>query len=193
MTLLVVLAATAGSAAASTGNAAGPITLRGGDLVTVRGSSVHCAVSAASSANPLTIVCGKGNAQSPAPGTYAIGFADTAAIVIKSSASRQPELVVREAQPVDSRAAFPPSSRGKSSALTVGVGDELLVGGTHVLCAISSEQKVPTMTCGLLAPGQGTFVLKSYVGIVSDKFAFLSRLVSGTKFKDVVAKAQPAG
>ena len=168
----------------------GPVTLRTGDQLVVSGSKLRCAVSTeASASHPSTLVCGIGNLQSPLPGTYALAFADEAVLVIKSSASRQPALVTRKPQPA-AAALFPAVSR-KPTSFTVRPGSILLLGGSDVLCSVSSQAGTPTLTCGLGAGGSGTFVIGSYVGIVSQRLAVLTKLLAANRFVTVVSRKQP--
>jgi hypothetical protein len=199
LSLGCVLAGGSALASASSGHAvsgniseAGPVTLRAGDQIVVTGSPLRCAVSTASSAShPPTLVCGVGDVQSPLPGTFALAIADKAALVIKSSATRQPELVVQEAEPTPKSALFPVASSREAATLKVGLGAILLVGGSDVLCSVSSQARTPTLTCGLAAGGSGTFIIGSYVGVISDRVALLTRLLSPDKFDTIFSKAQP--
>ncbi len=150
-------------------------------------------VSTASSAShPPTLVCGVGDVQSPLPGTYAFAIADRAALVIKSSAARQPELAVQEAEPTPKGALFRFTSSRAPATFKVGIGTILLVGGSDVLCSVSSQTGTPTLTCGLAAGGSGTFIVGSYVGVISQRLALLSKLLSSDTFDTIFSKAQPA-
>jgi hypothetical protein len=167
--------------------------MRAGDQIVVTGSQLRCVVSTASSAShPPTLVCGVGDVQSPLPGTYAFAIADKAALVIKSSAARQPELVVQEAEPAPKGMLFPVASSRAAATLKVGPGAILLVGGSDVLCSVSSQAGTPTLTCGLAAGGSGTFIIGSYVGVISQHLALLSKLLSPDRFDTVFSKTQPA-
>lgn len=188
-----IASASAGRDVSSNTAVSGPVTLRAGDQIVVSGSQVRCTVSTASSAShPPTLVCGVGDVQSPLPGTFAFAIADKAALVIKSSAARQPELVVQEAEPTPNRVPFPVASRRSAATLKVGRGAILLVGGSDVLCAVSSQSKAPTMTCGLAAGGSGTFIIGSYVGVISQRVALLTKLLAGGRFDTIFSKPQPA-
>ena len=171
----------------------GPVTLRAGDQVVVTGSRLRCAVSTALSAShPPTLVCGVGDVQSPMPGTFALAIADKAALVIKSSATRQPELVVQEAEPRPKGALFPVASRRAAATLKVSPGAILVLGGSDVLCSVSTQSQTPTMTCGLAAGGSGTFITGSYVGVISQRVALLTKLLPQDKFDTIFSRAQPA-
>ena len=188
---VVAAALVVSCALAPAGSAAGPVTLRTGDRLVVAGSKLQCAVSTESSAShPPTLVCGVGDVQSPLPGTYALAFADEAVLVIKSSASRQPVLVTRKAQP-SAPSGVPAVSR-KATTITVRSGALLLLGGSDILCSVSPQDGTPTLACGLAAGGSGTFVVGSYVGVISQKVALLTRLLAGDKLDPVVSEKQPA-
>ena len=185
--------ASSGHDVSSSSAESGPVRLRAGDQIVVTGSQLRCVVSTASSAShPPTLVCGVGDVQSPLPGTYAFAIADKAALVIKSSAARKPELVVQEAEPTPKGALFPVASSRAAATLKVGPGAILLVGGSDVLCSVSSQTGTPTLTCGLAASGSGTFIIGSYVGVISQRLALLSKLLSPTKFDTIFSKTQPA-
>jgi hypothetical protein len=190
--ILTIAGATVSAAiAAQRSPAAAPITLRAGDRVEIAGTSIQCAVSTESGASsPLTMVCGVCSLQSPNPGTFALAFADSAAVVIKSSATRRPELVLRKSQPT-APTSFPTSSRGASSLFHVKSGELLVVGGTDVLCGVSLQSGAPALTCGLAAGGNGTFVIGSYVGVLSERVALLDELLAGGHFATVLSRAQP--
>ena len=167
--------------------------MRKGDEITVTGSRLRCAVSTASGAShPPTLVCGIGDIQSPLPGTYAFAIADTGAIVIKSSPTRQPLLVAREGEPTPPTPLFPAAAKRAATTLKVGVGALLLVGGSDILCSVSSQSDTPTLTCGLAAAGSGTFLVGSYVGVISQRVAVLTRLLTKTSFHTVFSEPQPA-
>jgi hypothetical protein len=170
-----------------------PVTMRAGDQIVVTGSQLRCVVSTTSGAShPPTLVCGVGDVQSPLPGTYVFAIADTAALVIKSSASRQPELVVQEAEPTPKGMPFPATSRRAAVTLRTGPGAILLLGGSDVLCSVSLQKGTPTLTCGLAAGGSGTFIIGSYVGVISQRLAVLAKLLSSDKFDTVFSKNQPS-
>lgn len=158
----------------------------------VSGSKLQCVVSTATSAShPPTLVCGVGDLQSPLPGTFALAFADSGVLMIKSSHAREPELVVKKTQPESTQPSFPAVTRA-AKTFAVRPGVILLLGGSNVLCSVSSQAGTPTLTCGLAAGGSGTFVLGSYVGIISSRLALLTKLLAGDKFQRVVSEQQPA-
>jgi hypothetical protein len=168
-----------------------PITLQPGDQLVVTGSRLRCIVStAASAAHPPTLVCGVGDVQSPLPGTFAFGIADAAVLVLKATSSRQPQLVVEKDEPSTNGALFPAANRAERS-YKIGPGTILLLGGSDVLCSVSSQKGTSTLTCGLAAGGSGTFIIGSYVGVISQRLAVLSKLLPNNKVETIVAKTQP--
>src|SRR5579862_2573407 len=138
--LIVTAIGTPSAVAGHAGAAAGaPVLLRPGDKVVVRGSQLRCAVSTASSTtSPRTILCGKGDVQSPAPGTYVLAFADAAALVIRSSPKRQPQLVAQKRQP-STTLTTKQSSRPSGKTFTVSPDTLLVLGGTDVVCDVTTE------------------------------------------------------
>jgi hypothetical protein len=191
----LLLASAVGASAANryTARAAGPLAVGPGEQIAVAGSKLRCVVSTASSAShPPTVVCGLGDLQAPLPSTYAFGIADKAAIVLRSSASRQPVLVVERAEPAPGRG-FATVTHAGTRTVEVHPGAILLVGGSDVLCSVSTEQGGTAVTCGLAAGGSGTFVVDSYVAVISERVALLVKLLAGNKFMTVAAEKQPAG
>ena len=63
---------------------------------------------------------------------------------------------------------------------------------TTVASLVMWEDGTPTLACGLAAGGSGTFVVGSYVGVISQKVALLTRLLAGDKLDPVVSEKQPA-
>jgi len=178
--------------AALGGRASAPVTLAAGEQITVSGSRLNCIVSTGSSAaHPTTIVCGEGNLLKPSPGTYAFAMADAAALVLKSSASSQPVLVAREAQPSSVSGVFPLAKHASSQSIRLGLGRVFVVGGTDVLCAVTEQGGGLAITCGLAARA-GTFVVGSDVALIAKRSVVLSRFLGHNKFKTITDVAQPA-
>jgi hypothetical protein len=161
--------------------------LHAGDQVVVSGTHVRCAVS---SGLPRTIACGVGDAQNPFAGSYGVAVADQAALFLKASASRQPMLVLREAQPKLTVSSFP-AATGKPRTLTVRLGTVLTVAGSHVFCAVTTAERMIAVTCGLTAAGSGLFIPGTYAGVVTPRYALLAKKLPGGKVKTVVQRKQP--
>lgn len=188
--LVAALAVTAVAAAAqSTGERSGGKLLRlgAGDQMTVSGTSLHCAVSAAG--GPTTIVCGEGSGQSPKAGSYAFAVADAALLVLKASASSTPQQIKREPEPAGAGATFPgPATTGKNFKAVVGT--VATVTGTHIFCAVERLQAKTYVTCGP-ADGSARFFVKSYVGAVSEHDIFVIRKLDQKRTKTVFQHQQP--
>lgn len=161
--------------------------LGAGDQMTITGTTLHCAVSAAG--GPTTIVCGESSGQSPRPGSYAFAVANTTLLVLKASASSTPQQVKREVEPSGSGANFPgPATTGKSFRAVVGT--VATVTGTHIFCAVQRLQAKTYVTCGP-ADGSARFFLKSYVGAVSEHDIFVIRKLDQKRTKTVFQHLQP--
>ena len=160
--------------------------LGAGDRLTVKGTSLHCAVSAQP---PATIVCGEGSAQSPRAGSYAFAVADTALLVLKASSSSTPTQVRREPEPHGPGGTYPgPPTGGRSHSASVGT--IATVGGTHIFCAVERLQGTTYVTCGP-ANGSAIFFPKSYVGAVSERDIFVIRKLDRKRTKTVFRHRQP--
>jgi hypothetical protein len=163
--------------------------LHAGDQVTVAGSGLTCAVSSGN--GPRTVVCGKGNAQSPTPGTYAFGIADAAAIVFKAAPNGTPTLVARKAQPRLSGAGIP-DSIAAARRLTVAAGAMLPVAGTHVVCLVNEIKQTFKVICGLVtSPTAQTYITNTYFGAVSPALLLLGLQLPGKLALTVIRRAQP--
>lgn len=158
-----------------------------GDQIAVAGTNLHCAVS--SSGGPTTIACGSGSGRSPRAGSYGLAVADTALLVLKTTASSTPAQVRREAEPSGSGATFPGPAAGGRSFRAV-VGTVATVTGTHVFCAVERLQGTTYVTCGP-ADGSARFFVKSYVGAVSDTNIFVIRKLDQKRTTTVFQHRQP--
>jgi hypothetical protein len=161
--------------------------LHAGDQVMVSGTHIRCAVS---SGLPRTIACGVGDARNPFAGSYGVAVADQAALFLKASASRQPVLVLREAQPRLTVPSFP-AATGKPRTLTVRVGTVLTVAGSHVFCAVTVAERMIAVTCGLTASHSGLFIPGTYAGLVTPRYALLAKQLPGDKVNTVIQRKQP--
>ncbi len=194
ITALLLVGVTTGLSAAVATGAPSSLDLTGnkllrlgaGDRLTVKGTSLHCAVSAKP---PATIVCGEGSAQSPRAGSYAFAVADTALLVLKATSSSTPTQVRREPEPHGPGATYPgPPAGGRS--LSASVGTIATVGGTHIFCAVERLQGTTYVTCGP-ANGSAIFFPKSYVGAVSEQDLFVIRKLDQKRTKTVFRHRQP--
>lgn len=185
--LVLVIAAVAVVAAGTASGAAASKLYRlgAGDQFSVAGTSLHCAISAAT---PITIVCGVGTS-SPEPGSYAFAVADSTLLVLKASSSGAPVQVEREAEPHGSGSTFPvPSSHNRT--ISVGVNAVITVGGTHVFCAVERQTGQTFVTCGP-ATANASFFVKSYVGAVSTKNFYVIQKLDQQRTRTVLSKREP--
>jgi hypothetical protein len=166
------------------------VSLLPGDAVVVGGSKLNCMVSEAAG-KPITLVCGEGPVGRPTPGTYAFALADTAALVLRSSATGRPELVARVAQPSKLPGAFPRPSDRPPRMLRLAVGRVFDVAGTDIYCGVTTENRSPSVTCGLADP-RTTFAVGGVAAFASSRTVFLSRLVAAGRFARLKTVAQPA-
>jgi hypothetical protein len=170
-------------------NVAKVVVLHAGDQVTVRGARLACAVSSGN--GPRTVICGKGTAQTPLPGTYVLGIADAAALVFKAARNGTPTLVARKTQPELPGAGIPDSTAA-ARRLTVGAGAILPVAGTHVVCAVNEIKHAFTITCGLVtSPTAATYITNTYFGAVTHSELLLARKLPGNLSLTVIQRAQP--
>ena len=166
------------------------VALNAGDQVAVSGTHLRCAVS---SSLPRTIACGLGDRHEPFAGSYGFAIADRAALFLRASASRRPELVLREMQPKLVGASFP-STHGVPRTRTVRLGTVLEVSGTHVVCGVMrrppDRQGLATVVCGLHTTNSDVFVYGSYLGMVTARYASLQQ-PSQHGLKTVIRRSQP--
>ena len=159
--------------------------LGAGDQFSVKGTSLHCAISAST---PITIVCGLG-AASPKPGSYAFAVADSTLLVLKASAAGAPVEVKNEPEPHGSGPLFPGSSAA-AHTVTVGLNAVITVGGTHVFCAVERQSGQTFVTCGP-ATANASFFVKSYVGAVSPSTLYVIQKLDQKRTRTVITKREP--
>ena len=158
-----------------------------GTQMTVPGTKLHCAVSAA--VGPTTIVCGEGSARSPRPGSYSFAVANATLLVLRAAQSSTPLQVEREAEPSGSGGNYPsPATTG--GTFRAPVGTVATVGGTHIFCAVERLQGKTYVTCGP-ADGSAQFFVKSYIGAVSEQDISVTRKLDQKRTKTVFEHKQP--
>jgi hypothetical protein len=199
----VAAAALAGTAAIAGMNAgaaaAGPaikaakistLRLRLGDQVHVAGSSISCVVQ--KSGTIVNFTCVLGSLSSPHAHSYAVGIADRATDLARVSAGGgSVKIVTVVAEPAISGSAFPSPSR-RPKAFTVAPTTAILVGGTHVFCAVQSTSGTINVTCGLSSfEDKLEFPVGTYSVAESGKFALLAKVQRTHDFKPVSVRAQP--
>jgi hypothetical protein len=68
----------------------------------------------------------------------------------------------------------------------------VLVGGTHIFCAVQKTQGVINVTCGVSSLADHLqFPPGSYIVSESPRFALIAKAERGGNFKTVAARAQP--
>src|SRR5579871_4674462 len=175
LTLAAALVATAGVASAGAGAVPASIRtydLKLGDIVVVKGAPIQCVVQR--NRGVLNLTCVKGTLASPVRHSYAVGIADRAAdlATITAGAARLDTLVSEPALHGPLFAVRPGSPR----RFTIAPVAALLVGGTHIFCAIDRATGSINVTCGL-----STLALRlqfppgSFITSISSAFALIDK------------------
>jgi len=186
-------------AAASTGAAGAPratiasirtLHLRVGDQLYVKGAPLACVVQ--KSSGKINVVCVDGSLSSPTPGAYAVGIAEKAVDLAAVSANSAKVLKVVP-EPGVSGAKFAVPS-GPTRSYTVAPPAALLVGGTHIFCAVEAATAADpiNVTCGLSTLAAGLqFRAGTYITSESSRFALLLKIGPKGGSKTVAARVQP--
>jgi hypothetical protein len=164
--------------------------LRLGDRITVKGTPLACVVQ--DNGGTVNFACVEGSLATPRPHSFAVGIADKGADLAGVSASGgSAKLVTVVREPVVSGAAFASPGRGPRG-FVVAPTTALLIGGTHIFCAVQTTQKTKNVTCGLSSFGHHLqFPAGTYVVSESTRFALLGKTGPKGAFKTVAARAQP--
>jgi len=191
---LVALACVVASASAAGPRASSaslsPLYLKRGDQVYVKGAPVSCVVQ--NSSGTINVVCVKGSPASPTPGGYGIGIADTGAEIV-AVATQSAKLVKGVREPAVSGAKFAVPPR-KPRAYTLAPPAALLIGGTHIFCALEKASGgIPAnVTCGLSSLAAGLqYPAGTYITSESSRFALLAAAQPKGAFKTIALKTQP--
>ena len=186
---LALAGAAAASSTAST-TAVTKLSLKVGDHILVKGASLACVVQ--NSGGILNFACVDGSLSSPRPKSFAIGIADRAVDLAKLSPSGGSANVISGArQPKISGAAFAVPSRGPKTYTVSPSSTALLIGGTHIFCAVQTTKGVINVTCGLSTLADHLqFPTGTYIVSESTKFALIGKTVNGG-FKTLAYKTQP--
>jgi hypothetical protein len=189
----VLAAAVADDAVAgphASGAAVRTLRLRLGDRISVKGTPLACVVQ--NSRGTVNLACVEGSLRSPVPHSYAVGIADKGADLAAVSASgASAKLVTVVQEPSVRGAAFPSPSRG-ARAFAIAPTAALLVGGTHIFCAVQTTDGTVNVTCGLSSIAQHLqFPAGTYIVSESTRFALLGKTEPKDKFKTVAARSQP--
>jgi len=183
---IVAVVAVPVAAGATTTGGARVLRLNPGDQLAVGGTHLHCSVSQRA---PITLACGKGTARGPSAGTYGFALADAAALVLRSGASGQAVAVLRRRQPAPAGRGTPAHAASVRSTVA-GPDTVILVGGTHLVCAVSPQSRGNAITCGLSGPSAGTFRTGTFFAILTDAQVLVGRKTS-TGGETVLNRRQP--
>jgi hypothetical protein len=164
--------------------------LRLGDRIYVRGSTIACVVQ--SSRGRINFACVLGSLAAPEARSYAVGIADRGADLAAISAEGgSAKLVTVVGEPTVSGIPFPSPAR-RPHSYTVAPTTAVLVGGTHIFCAVQSTQGTINVTCGLSSfAARLQFPAGTYTVSESGRFALLGKVGPKSAFKTVAVKAQP--
>jgi hypothetical protein len=189
---LACAAASAGAASAPQATIASIRTLhlRVGDQLHVKGAPLACVVQKSSS--KINVVCVEGSLSSPTPGAYAVGIADKAADLASVNANSAKVLEVVP-EPGVSGAKFAVPS-GPTRSYTVAPPAALLVGRTHIFCAVETASATDpiNITCGLSTLAAGLrFRAGTYITSESSRFALLLKIGPRGGSNTIAARVQP--
>jgi len=189
---IAVLGGAGASAAGPRASAAKVKTLelKLGDRLKVKGTTLACVVQ--NSGGVVNLACLDGSLSKPIPHSYAVGIANKGADLAQVSASGGSAKVVTVVQePTISGGDFVVPAGGPK-AYAVAPTTALLIGGTHVFCAVQTTSGTVNVTCGLSSLADKLqFPSGSYTVSESAKFSVLGKVQPHNGFKTVAAKTQP--
>jgi len=161
--------------------------MKPGDQLYVKGTPLVCAVE--NNRGTINIVCAIGSLSSPTPHSYGAGIADSG--VRLAAVEPNGSKVLRSInEPRVSGATFAVRP-GKAQAYTVAPPAAVLIGGTHIFCAVDTAAGV-NVTCGLSSLAAGLqYPVGSYIMSVSPRFALLGQAEPKAAFKTITFKSQP--
>jgi hypothetical protein len=187
-------AGAAGAAYAAPAHVAAPrvktLRLKLGDRIEVKGTPLACVVQ--DSGGTVNFACVEGSLASPLPHSFAVGIADKGADLAGVTASgSSAKLVTVVHEPSVSGASFAiPARRPRKFVVTPTTA--LLIGGTHIFCAVQTTQATRNVTCGLSSFAHHLqFPAGTYVVSESARFALLGKTGPKGAFKTVAARSQP--
>jgi hypothetical protein len=183
------IALAAGRGAAGTASVR-TLQLELGDRIHVKGTRLRCVVQA--NGGKTNLVCIEGSLTAPVPHSFAVGIADDGADLAAVSASgASAKLLADVQQPTVSGAAFPPPGRAPR-AFTLAPTTAVLIGGTHVFCAVQRTQGVVNVTCGVSSlAAHLQFPTGTYIVSESPRFALIAKAEPHQNFKTVAVRSQP--
>jgi len=166
------------------------VRVRLGDHLVVAGSPLQCIVQRSSGTVNLT--CAYGTLSSPVLHSYAVAIADRGADIAQlTRGGASAKLITIVQEPRLSGAPFTSPTRAPR-VLTVAPTTAVLVGGTHIFCAVQRTGGTVNVTCGLSTLARRLqFPTGSYTVSESAKFALLGKVAPHNGFKTVSARQQP--
>jgi hypothetical protein len=163
------------------------VSMKPGDQLRVKGSPIVCAVQ--NNGGTLNIVCAIGSLSSPTLHSYGAGIADSGVRLAQVEPNGS-KLVKSINEPRVSGATFAVRP-GKAQAYTVAPPAAVLIGGTHIFCAVDTAAGL-NITCGLSSLAAGLqYPVGSYIMSVSSRFALLGQAEPKAAFKTITFKSQP--
>jgi len=166
------------------------LALRLGDRIEVAGTTISCVVQ--KSGTTVNFACVIGSLSRPVAHSYAVGIADKGADLAAVSASGgSAKLVTVVREPLINGARFVSPAR-RAKLFSVRPTTAILVGGTHIFCAVQSTDGTINVTCGLSSlAAHLQFPAGSYNVSESAKFALLGKVLQKRDFKTVAVRPQP--
>jgi len=185
-----VVPGVAAASSPASGAAVKKLSLKVGDHILVKGASLACVVQ--SSGGILNFACVDGGLASPRPKSFAIGIADRGVDLAEMSPSGGSAKVISGTrEPTISGAAFAVPSRQPKTYTVSPSSTALLIGGTHIFCAVQTTKGVINVTCGISTLADHLqFPTGTYIVSESAKFALIGKTVNGA-FKTLAYKTQP--
>ncbi|MGO9148180.1 MAG: hypothetical protein ACLP1E_06085 [Acidimicrobiales bacterium] len=161
------------------------ITAGPGDVMTIQGSNIQCAVSTTA---PRAVVCGVGSQQSLLPNSYAITVADKGAVLFVATGSQR--IIARGINPAISGAPFTGSSH-KPTSYVLAKHEHVILAGTHIACAALIVNGVQTFGCGALHSLAGYYIAGAYAATISGHYVGILRVGENGAQTVVARENQP--
>jgi len=165
-----------------------------GDRFHVTGTPVVCAVDSSRAAT--SVVCALRSIRSPTPGSYRVAISD-AHVLLAAVKSRSPKVVRQITEPATRGAVFG-SPAGAPEAYKLTVGENVEIGGSHILCEVRDVHGFGIyVICGLAVTTtigtatEITFPAGSYLIAVSTRFADLEKVEPDNRVTSVAYESQP--
>ena len=169
--VLALVVAVLGLAVARTDASGTPtITVGPGDVMTIQGSNIQCAVSTTA---PRAVVCGIGSERSLLPNSYAVTVADKGVVLFVATGSQR--IVARGTNPAISGAPFKGSSH-KPTSYVLAKHEHVILADTHIACAALIVNGLQTFGCGALHSLAGYYIAGTYAVTISGKYVGILRV-----------------